>query len=144
MVVQHPLFQLKGAPRVSFIKNEEERRHFNRKMLKHLTPEQKEELKALHIDMWEGFNRVLKQMPKALWLSFRYYNTGLDIHISRLLGCFVFEWKTCKQFSCCAATWFILYYVHYEIFDNENVFVVFCVINTFISRGNYDNIQMKC
>ena len=73
MVVQRPLFQLKGAPKVSFIKNEEERRHFNRKMLKHLTPEQKEELKALHIDMWEGFNRVLKQMPKALWLSFRYY-----------------------------------------------------------------------
>ena len=67
MVVQRPLFQLKGAPKVSFIKNEEERRHFNRKMLKHLTPEQKEELKALHIDMWEGFNRVLKQMPNGLF-----------------------------------------------------------------------------
>ena len=71
MVVQRPLFKLKGAPRVSFIKNDDMRRNFNRKMLKHVTPEQREELKALHVDMLDGFNRVLRQMPKPLWLTFR-------------------------------------------------------------------------
>ncbi len=40
-------------------------------MFKELTAEQKEELKQIHVEMYDGFNRVLKQMPKALWLTFR-------------------------------------------------------------------------
>ncbi len=71
MIVQRPLLRLKASPKLSFVDRDATRHKFGREFFRNLTPEQKDELKAFHKDMYEGFNRVLRQMPKPLWLTFR-------------------------------------------------------------------------
>ena len=45
---------------------------FNRKIWKSLTPEQREKLKKSMNEVRDGFDRVLHNMPKALYLILRY------------------------------------------------------------------------